>query len=235
MLIMHYKKIKPQKLYEQVANTIEQKIIGKELLPGDKLDSVEQLAKNFEVGRSAIREALTSLQARGIIEIRQGEGTYVRKITAEDITLNVPHYATFSEQDLKHIFEVRKILELGVIENAATRRTEAQLQQMQQAIEHMQKGLLDTEASSFADMQFHATIADSANNPLLVSMLQNVSIPIATQIKHTRDLLVQSNTKALMQLHDEHVAIYEAVKLGEPISARKAMERHLRTVESLLF
>lgn len=232
---MQYNKLKPQKLYEQIANSIEQKIINQELTPGDRLDSVEQLAKNFEVGRSAIREALTSLQARGIIEIRQGEGSFVRKITAEDITLNVPHYASFSNEDLQQIFEVRKILELGLIENAALRRTDAQLDQMALYLNQMEQALLNTEVSSTADSQFHNTIAEATNNPLLVSMLKNVSKPISKQIQHTRALLAISNKNALTMLHNEHIAIYEAIKTGDSFKAKQAMTTHLETIENLLF
>lgn len=231
---MNYKKIKPQKLYEQVATLIEQNIANQKILPGGRLDSVEQLAKNFSVGRSAIREALTSLQAKGILEIRQGEGTFVRKLTAEDITLHVPNTA-FSMQDLKQIFEVRKVLELGLIENAATRRTTEQLQIMHQAIEKMAHALTNAEESSDADFLFHTTLAEAANNSLLVSMVQNVSKPISAQIKHTRELLAHSNVNALIELHDEHLAILDALEKSDAEKAKTAMATHLATVEKLLF
>ncbi|MDP4087292.1 MAG: GntR family transcriptional regulator, partial [Bacillota bacterium] len=67
---MNYKKIKPKKLYEEVAEVIYEMIRTGELKPGQKLDSVQQLAENFQVGRSAIREALTSLRAMGLVEMR---------------------------------------------------------------------------------------------------------------------------------------------------------------------
>ena len=232
---MKFEVPKTKKLYEQIAAIIEQKIMIGEISPGDKLDSVEQLAKNFEVGRSAIREALTALQARGIIEIRQGEGTYIRKVTAQDISLNIPTYASFSEQDLQQIFEVRKILELGLIENAAKRRTDRQLEQLEEALSKMNDALTDPEASSNADMQFHAIIAEAADNPLLVSMLQSVSKPIARQIQHTRSILSTSDHAALHNLHEEHTAIYNALVNTDDLQAKKAMAKHLETVESLLF
>ena len=232
---MKFEVPKTKKLYEQIAAIIEQKITNGEISPGDKLDSVEQLAKNFEVGRSAIREALTALQARGIIEIRQGEGTYIRKVTAQDISLNIPAYASFSQQDLLQIFEVRKILELGLIENAAKRRTAHQLEQLEEALSKMDDALIDPEASSYADMKFHAIIAEAAHNPLLVSMLQSVSKPIARQIQHTRSILSIKDHAALYNLHDEHAAIYNALVNADDVQAKKAMAKHLKTVELLLF
>lgn len=232
---MKYELPKTKKLYEQIAAIIEQKIVNGEISPGEKLDSVEQLAKNFEVGRSAIREALTALQARGIIEIRQGEGTYIRQVTAEDISLNIPNYAAFSQQDLQQIFEVRKILELGLIENAAKHRTDQQLEQLKQTIDTMYEALIDPQASSDADMRFHTIIAEAANNPLLVSMLQSVSKPISTQIQHTRSILSTTNPNALYNLHEEHIVIYNAIVSGNCNQAKQAMAKHLDSVETLLF
>ena len=232
---MKYELPKTKKLYEQIAAIIEQKIENGEISPGEKLDSVEQLAKNFEVGRSAIREALTALQARGIIEIRQGEGTYIRQVTAEDISLNIPNYAAFSQQDLQQIFEVRKILELGLIENAAKHRTDRQLEQLKEAIDAMYEALIDPQASSDADIKFHTIIAEAANNPLLVSMLQSVSKPISTQIQHTRSVLSTTNPNALHNLHEEHLAIYNALVSGNCNQAKQAMAKHLDSVETLLF
>ena len=232
---MKYELPKTKKLYEQIAAIIEQKIVNGEISPGEKLDSVEQLAKNFEVGRSAIREALTALQARGIIEIRQGEGTYIRQVTAEDISLNIPNYANFSQHDLQQIFEVRKILELGLIENAAKHRTDQQLVHLKQALDTMNEALIEPQASSDADMKFHTIIAEAAHNPLLVSMLQSVSKPISTQIQHTRSILSNTNPHALYNLHEEHTAIYHAIVSQNYSQAKHAMAKHLDTVELLLF
>ena len=84
---MKYKKIKPKKIYEEVAEAIYEMIRSGQVKPGEKLDSVQQLAENFQVGRSAIREALTSLRAMGLVEMKQGEGTYVNEFETNQITL----------------------------------------------------------------------------------------------------------------------------------------------------
>lgn len=232
---MQYKKIKPKKLYEQVADIIEQQIINKEILPGEKLDSVEQLAKHFEVGRSAIREALTSLQAKGFVEIRHGEGTFVRKLGAEDIQLLIPSALIFDKEQIKNIFEIRKILELGLIENAAKFRTEEHLEVLYNTLQVMEKSVFDANTSGEADILFHHTISEAANNPLLVTMLQNVSNTIAQQIIQTRELLSYSERGALLQLHQEHVDIFKALQEQDSLQASNVMKKHLLHVESLLF
>ena len=75
---MTYKKIKPKKIYEEVSEELYEMIRSGTLKPGDKLDSIQQLAENFQVGRPAIREALSALSSMGLIEIKQGEGTFVK-------------------------------------------------------------------------------------------------------------------------------------------------------------
>lgn len=232
---MQYKKIKPKKLYEQIAEVIEQQMIDKKLLPGDRLDSVEQLAKSFEVGRSAIREALMSLQAKGMIEIRHGEGTFVRQLSTEDISIHMPPSALFDKKDIEEIFEVRELLELGVIEKAARRRSQEQLLALQKAIHIMGESLTDHQASSEADFLFHTTIAKAADNQLLVTMLEHISKPLADQIQQTRVLLATTNPQALEQLHEEHIAIYQAIDHQDALAAKEAMSQHLATVKKMIF
>ena len=77
---MEYKSIRPKKIYEEISDLILSMIREGTLKPGDKLLSVHQLAEQFGVGRSAVREALSAVRAMGLIEMRQGEGTYVKKI-----------------------------------------------------------------------------------------------------------------------------------------------------------
>ncbi len=232
---MQYKKIKSKKLYEQVAEAIEQRMVDKKLLPGDRLDSVEQLAKSFDVGRSAIREALTSLQAKGLIEIRHGEGTFVRHLSTEDITIQMPPSSLFNQKDMVEIFEVRALLELGAIEKAAKHRSQNQLLALQEAIHIMEGALTDHLASSEADFLFHMTIAAAADNQLLVKMLEHISKPLADQIHQTRVLLKTTKPQALERLHDEHIAIYEAIERQDAPAAKEAMSRHLATVKELVF
>lgn len=232
---MQYKKIKPKKLYEQVADIIEQQIANKEILPGEKLNSVEQLAKHFEVGRSAIREALTSLQAKGMIEIRHGEGTFIRKFEAEDIQLHIPSSFLFDKEQIKNILEVRKILELGLIENAAKHRTEEHLAILRDTLLIMEKSIFEAETGGEADILFHQTISEAANNPLLVTMLQNVSSTINQQIIQARELFSYKDREALLELHQDHVEIYSALEEQDSQRASKVMKKHLLQVESLLF
>ena len=82
---MKYKQIKTKKIYEEVADALLEKIKAGELKPGEKLDSVQALSESFQVSRSAVREALSALKAMGLVDMKQGEGTYIREFELQTI------------------------------------------------------------------------------------------------------------------------------------------------------
>jgi len=232
---LQYKKIKPKKIYEEVAETIHNMIRLGQLQPGDKLDSVQQLAANFQVGRSAIREALTALRAMGLIEIRQGEGTYVKAFESEQISFPLSTAILMNPEDTAHLLEVRKILEAGTVFSAAKKRTDIQLQAMEAALEEMRMANGDEELGEKADLEFHLAIAESSQNPLLISLMNHVSGLMGETMKETRRLWLYSKQTTTDRLHDEHYAIYEAIKAQDPEAARHLMLAHIENVEDILY
>ncbi|AJH75636.1 HTH-type transcriptional regulator lutR [Bacillus cereus ATCC 4342] len=83
------------------------------LKPGDKLLPVHQLAEQFQVGRSAVREALSALRAMGLIEMKQGEGTYVKNFDSSSLTKSLNNRLLMKKEDILNLLEVRKVLEVG--------------------------------------------------------------------------------------------------------------------------
>lgn len=231
---MQYKKIKPKKIYEEVSEAIHDMIRSGQLQPGDKLDSVQQLAENFQVGRSAIREALTSLKAMGLIEIRQGEGTYVREFETAQISFPLSTAILMKAEDTAHLLEVRKILEAGTVFSAAQKRTDIQLQAMEDALEEMKRANGNEELGEKADLQFHLAIAESSQNPLLISLMNHVSGLMGETMKETRRLWLYSKQTTTDRLHDEHYAIYQAIKEQDAEAARRLMLNHIENVEDIL-
>lgn len=231
---LHYNKIKPKKIYEEVAEAIHTMISSGQLQPGDKLDSVQQLAENFQVGRSAIREALTALRAMGLIEIRQGEGTYVKQFESEQISFPLSTAILMNAQDTAHLLEVRKILETGTVFSAAKKRTDIQLQTMKEALEEMKRASGDEELGEKADLQFHMAIAESSHNPLLISLMNHVSGLMGETMKETRRLWLYSKQTTTDRLYEEHYAIFNAIKEQNAEEARRVMLSHIENVEIIL-
>lgn len=229
---MNYKKIKPKKIYEEVAEAIHEMIRSGKFKPGDKLDSVQQLAENFQVGRSAIREALTSLRAMGLVEMKQGEGTFVKQFETSNITFPLSMAILMNKEDIFNLLEVRKIIEVGSAAAAAVRRTNEQLDSMEDALNKMNNA--NIELGEKADFQFHLAVTVASNNPLLIQLMNQVSGLMEESMKEIRKVWIFSNYSNFERLYSEHMAIYEAIKEQNEEEARQAMLLHLENVEDLL-
>lgn len=229
-----YKQIKPKKIYEEVAEAILHMIQTGQLKPGDKLDSVQQLAENFQVGRAAIREALTALRAMGLIEMKQGEGTYVREFDPAMLSFPISTAILMSKEDVAHLLEVRKLLEVGAAGLAARKRTEEDLRAMQSALTQMREVIGDEELGEKADFLFHMAIAEATKNPLLVSLMNNVSGMMMETMRETRRIWLFAKQATTEQLLEDHIAIFEAIRDQNAELAQERMKEHLGHVEKVL-
>lgn len=232
--LMKYKQIKPKKIYEEVAETLHEGIRSGVLKPGDRLDSVQQLAENFQVGRSAIREALSALKAMGLIEMRQGEGTFVRQFEESSIQFPLSTAMLMNKDDVMNLLEVRKIIEIGAATSAAAKRTTENLKNMKEALEEMSIAHGNEELGEKADLKFHLALASSTQNLLLVKLLNDVSDLMQETMKETRRIWIYSKQTTIEQLYEEHLAIYRAVEEQDGEKAGMSMKTHLNNVEEVI-
>lgn len=231
---MVYKKIKPKKIYEEVSDELYEMIRSGSLKPGEQLDSIQQLAENFQVGRPAIREALSALSSMGLIEIKQGEGTFVK--TFDPAIMNHPLSAALlmDQDNIKHLLEVRKILESGTAEVAAKKRTEENLIELKDMLFNMDKVSDDEELSDKADISFHVAVANASQNELLITLMNHVSELMTEKMRDIRRVALYSEEMTLKQLYQQHVRIYDAIEAQDEDGARSAMLFHLQSVEESL-
>lgn len=231
---MNFKRIKTKKIYEEVAEAIFDMIKTGALKPGDKLDSVQQLAEKFQVGRAAIREALTALKAMGLIELKHGEGTYVREFDPTVLTFPLSVAVLMNKEDIWHLLEVRKLLEAGAASLAAHKRTEQDLNAMEQALHEMQEGIGNDELGEKADLAFHMAVAVASHNPILVSLMNSVSEMLIETMRETRRIWLFSKQTTTEKLLQEHTNIFEAIQEKNAEAARERMLQHLTNVENIL-
>ncbi|MBK5473238.1 FadR family transcriptional regulator [Bacillus sp. TH19] len=231
---MEYKSIKPKKIYEEVSEAILTMIKNGTLKPGDKLLPVHQLAEQFQVGRSAVREALSALRAMGLIEMKQGEGTYVRNFDPSSLTKSLNNKLLMKKEDILNLLEVRKVLEVGAVRAAAAKRTEANLQNMKQWLDEMAKSIGDEKAGEKADFHFHMGIAESSHNNILLELMNHVSEMIAETIGESRRIILYGEQTTSERLLEEHQSIYDAVLKQDVELAQQAMLDHLTNVEYIV-
>ena len=230
---MGYKTIQTKKIYEEVTDSLLAMLRSGEFKPGDKLDSVEQMAKNFNVGRSAIREALSGLRALGVVEMRQGEGTYITQFDASKFALPLETALLMKREDIRELSEVRKILEVGAAGAASANYRSDDLQAMEKALRTMEKATCHGELGEKSDLEFHLAIAKATHNQMLINLMTSVSDIMVESMKETRYLLLYSEER-MASLFKEHQSIFQAIKERNPEKAQRCMLEHLLGVEKLL-
>ncbi|MDF2720542.1 MAG: FadR family transcriptional regulator [Paenibacillus sp.] len=230
---MSFQQVKPLKGYELVKEQIKARILSGELAPGAKLSSVVDLAASFGVGRSTIREALSALKAMGLVEIRQGGGTYVSAELPVEQPAEAPSLFA-NAQSISELLEVRKILETGCASLAARNRTEQDLAAIGEEIAQMETFLHDEAKGEEADVRFHQKLAAATHNSLLVSMMESMSERLHDSMRESRRLWFYGERAEARRLLGEHSDILQAIAERDERRAFEAMMAHLQKVENVL-
>jgi GntR family transcriptional repressor for pyruvate dehydrogenase complex len=168
---LEFEAIRKNTAPEMVVQQILKRISAGELSAGSRLPPQRDLAQNFGVGRSTIREALNALAVMGYLEAQQGRGTFIAKDLPEDDPSVVKLKTAFRAASLLDILELRETLECRAAELAAERIEAGQLKKLKKSLQDMKKGL--DEYSSFlkADMEFHTVVAEATANGIYSEMI----------------------------------------------------------------
>lgn len=231
---MRLKPIKTRKIYEEIVAQIKDLIKQGNLKSGDRLPSERELCDSLQVSRTTVREALSALEAMGLLEIRPGEGTFIRQ--TQDADIIEPLAMMFLvEQDIpRELVELRKIIEVGASSLAAQRRDDSDLASMKAALDQMEKDLEEGALGEEADFLFHLEVAKASKNTLLIRLLHTISDTLRHTIRANRSLLFTIEGMP-RQLLADHYRIYEAIRDGNSSEAHREMFRHLDEVENLMF
>ncbi|RSL33094.1 FadR family transcriptional regulator [Salibacterium salarium] len=231
---MTFEQIESKKISEIVREQIEDMIKRGEVQPGAKLESVVELSEQFQVSRSAVREALSALRAVGMVTIKQGEGTFVNTYDFSHMFDPMRPERIISKKEMLELFEIRKIMEVGAAELAAEKRTPASLHAVKNALLEMKEASIKNNVGESADVTFHVAIAEASQNGLLIDMMNQLSDTLRKTMFESRRVWLFSEKRTLERLYEEHERIYEAIEKQDAPQARKAMLEHLTNVEQTL-
>lgn len=223
--------IKRKKIYEEIVDIILEDIKSGELEPGDRLPSITDMAKTHQVSSASVREALNSLRVMDVIEVKHGQGSFIKQKMPLGFEQN---FEIITRADIENLLELRKIIEVGCARAAARKVDEAGLGKIKEALDKMPTALENNELGEQADYEFHISIAESTGNPLLVSLLEDVSETMIRTMKETRRIWLYEGHKSIEKIHNEHKLIYEAIRAGSDEAAAGHMYDHLQGVEELL-
>ena len=220
-------------LTDQLHDQLLDRIISGEFKEGDKIPSENELCKSFDVSRPVVRAAIQRLQEEDLVKTKKGSGTFVLHTPLK----NLGQFATANDVAIiLQSHEVRIALEGEAASLAATRRTDAQLDDIKEAMRTMKKDFEALQLSIHADYKFHIGIAKATNNEIFVQLLENIHIgltktmAIAQRLSREKvriNTLSDRNKKVL----EEHQRILEAIELQKPEEARLAMRDHISKVK----
>ena len=225
---MDFKPIKAKKIYEEIVEQIKQLMAGGELNPGDKLLPERELAERLQVSRASVREAIRALEMMGFVEIRPGDGTFVRDTNTDDIIQPLAMFLAVEKTSLLEMFSIRMIFETATARMAAEQASEEEVGQIKTALEKMIKSLnvQDSEKGEEYDTAFHYAVAEATHNGLLIRLFRTISEDFSRAVSTARRQLY-TDAHNPHKIIDQHRRIYEAIKSHNPDMAAQAMLEHL--------
>jgi GntR family transcriptional regulator, transcriptional repressor for pyruvate dehydrogenase complex len=222
--------IKSTRIYEEIVRQVKAMISEGRLKAGDRLPPERDLAEKFVVSRTSVREALRALESLGLVEIRPGEGTFVREVSIDALVEPLALLMVSQREAIGELFEARRLLEPSLAALAAVRATPEEIQEMERILEEQAKEVAGGRTGLSQDARFHAAIGAAAHNRAI------------TRIAHAiMDLLTQSREDSLntpgrpTRSHEDHRRILTAIRRHDAEAARQAMLDHIEAVETLVF
>ncbi|MGH3396935.1 MAG: FadR/GntR family transcriptional regulator [Streptosporangiaceae bacterium] len=212
-------------LFQRVADQVQHYIEGNGLQPGDRLPGERELGELLGVSRASVREALRSLQARGVVLVRHGKGVFVAAPGEGERALE--RFTRLREVGLEELFAMREVLEVAAAGWSAAAATDEQLQELMQTFEALAEGVRDqTPAANLQvlDARLHLQIAEYADNRFL-AMTQTVLQEMLGRSMETTLTITGRPARAVR----EHAAIVEALLARDPARARAAARRHIHS------
>lgn len=205
----------------EIARKLSAFLLSGKVQPGERIPSERRLAEQLGVGRSVVREALKSLTLLGLIEVRQGDGTYLKRADSAMLPQALEWGLLLGSKRINDLIEARHHIEVVTAGLAADRRDDVALADLRRLLSAMRK-TKDADKFVAADVDFHFRLAEASGNQTLAQILANVRSLLQvwiSRVMHAADDFAPTIA--------EHVAIYDAVEAQDAQAAQAAMEAHM--------
>jgi GntR family transcriptional regulator, transcriptional repressor for pyruvate dehydrogenase complex len=228
-----FKPIRPKKISEEIVEQIKVLIAQGQIHPGERIPSERDLGRMLGVSRPSVREAIMALEAMGLLESRQGGGTYVRSLTETSLSDPLTSMVEGNPGLLQALVEVRMGMESWSAFLAARRITDAEVEELRSLLAEMEKQSQRGGWDSAVDARFHYSIASATHNTIQLHILDTIrglfhaTIEVALTEFYRREGFLEA-------LLAQHRHIFEAIRDRNPEGARRAMTEHLEFVQEKL-
>ncbi|WP_376795796.1 four-carbon acid sugar kinase family protein [Thermogemmatispora sp.] len=221
--------IEQRPLVAEITQRLLDYLLSGDLKPGSRLPSERQLSEALGMGRSTLRESLKALTLLGLLEVRQGDGTYLRRADSALLPRVIEWGLLLGEKRTMDLVEARLKIEVAIAELAAQRRDSFAVEELRQLLERMGAAGHDYQAFVDADVAFHLKLAEIARNSVLRDILSSIQALLRAWIIR----VIQSAGDTDFS-YREHLAIFTAVEQGDPGRAAAAMQAHMDSARSRL-
>ena len=225
---MGIKPIKRNNISSQVFDQIRDQIVKGEWTPGTKIPSENEFSRILGVSRITIREVLKKLTTLGLLETRQGEGTYVRELSADNFMDSLLPLLVLDNPGTIQILEFRRVIEIETVGLAVDRANDDDIRNLECILAKMKQYEDDLKKFAVEDLKFHISIAEITKNPLIIKVISIIRDILKVSMQ---DIVGELGTKDGLYYHKK---IIEAIKLKDRNMAKQLMEEHIIiTIERL--
>jgi GntR family transcriptional repressor for pyruvate dehydrogenase complex len=221
-----------QTLSQKIERKIEEAIRTKKLMQGQKLPTEKSLCETFDVSRTAIREALRRLNARGLVDIRKGDGMYVSKLTMDKAinSLNLYYDINFDESIIEHIIQARRLFEPQIAVAVAENRTKRDIE----ILSSINNKIINTNPDYVQkeldlDNKFHQAMVTATKNPILQATME----PIYSLLPRMRAYFYGNIDGEKQKIVEKHTKIIEAIKNQDETLVFKLSLEHVQRAEEI--
>lgn len=224
--------------YELVVDQIEEQILSGTLRVGDRLPGERELASHLQVSRAAVREAIRTLEAQGVVRSGVGSGkdagTIVSSMPSQALTRLLRLHVALANFPIPDVVAARVMLERSSAALAAHNANDQDLAAMRAALEEMDQPGIERERFNDLDTAFHVAIAEASQNRLVADMTIAIRDSMRRPILHALEALGPGWEAVAEQLRADHHAIYAALEAGDGALAEERVDQHIRSAHALL-
>jgi GntR family transcriptional regulator, transcriptional repressor for pyruvate dehydrogenase complex len=204
-------------------------LLSGNLSPGQRIPSERQLAEALQVGRSAVREAIKSLSLLGLLDVRQGDGTYLTRTDSDLLPRVIEWGLLLGERRVYDLMEARSYLEVTLAGLAAERRPNQIVTRLRELLETMRASAEDVPAYVEADIAFHLEIAHASGNEVLGGLVTSIKSLLRVWAARVLEAAGETETSLAM-----HTPIVDAIEARDVEGARAAMGAHMERADRRL-
>jgi GntR family transcriptional repressor for pyruvate dehydrogenase complex len=228
-----FRKVTVRRVSDTIVEQIQDLILQGELQPGDRLPPERELAERLQVSRPSLREAIGVMEAKGMLQVRRGGGTYVRDVMEPSVTDPLLHLIAAHPETVGDVLELRHALEETAAYHAAQRATDADLGLIESRLAVLEAiyatGAASPAEEAAADAAFHLAIADAAHNPVLSHVMRSLlRVLEASSARSFEALRTDASDHAAIMA--QHRRLLDTVAGRDPRQARDAARQHLQFV-----